>query len=78
MALDKLLVLTADGYIEKSPIQVSTGVIDGGRTVATATNGKFDPSLFPDGIGADIVVAPTIENLQAGDFVNFFLDMCGL
>lgn len=74
MALDKFIILTTDGLGEKTPLQQTTGVIDGGRVIATGANGKLDSSLLPDGVGADIVVAPTIENLQAGDFVNMFVD----
>jgi hypothetical protein len=42
--------------------------------IAANSLGKLDVSWLPDGIGAEVVLAPTTENLAAGDFVNLYLN----
>lgn len=41
--------------------------------VATGADGKWDISLMPVGVGAEVIVAPAFEDLAAGNFVNKFL-----
>ena len=42
--------------------------------VATDATGRIDISFMPIGVGAETVVAPTSDNLAAGDFVNIYLN----
>lgn len=74
MAIQKIMKLTTDGYEEFTPIQQSTGVADAGKVAVLSATGQWDASTMPDGVGADIQVAPAYENLSAGDWVNLFLD----
>lgn len=53
-------------------IVVSAGAGDAGKIVALDGGGKLDASLLPAGIGANQVVAPSSENLSAGDFINLY------
>lgn len=62
------------GFAYVSPITTSSGVSDANKIAQTGSTGKFDESLLPDGIGADIVVAPASETLSAGAFVNLWND----
>ena len=36
--------------------------------------GRLDPSWLPIGVGQEVIVAASSENLLAGDFVNLFLN----
>lgn len=40
---------------------------------AMDATGRFDISMMPVGVGAEVVVCPAFEALVAGDFVNLFL-----
>ena len=42
--------------------------------VAADATGKIDISFMPTGVGAEVVVCVTSENLTAGDFVNLYLN----
>ena len=42
--------------------------------IAADSSGKIDVSFLPTGVGAEVVVAPSSENLIAGDFVNLWLN----
>lgn len=52
----------------------STGAADAGKIIATNSEGKLDTSLLPAGIGANVQILPSFENLGAGKFVNLFSD----
>ena len=52
---------------------VSTGAPDANKIVAVNASGILDISLMPTGVGAEVTVAASSENLTAGDFVNLFL-----
>ena len=58
--------------IEVQPITVSTGASDATKIVQTDSNGRFDVSLLPVGVGAEVSIVPSFENLTAGNFVNLF------
>lgn len=58
--------------VEIQPITVSAGVADASKIVQTDSTGRFDVSLMPAGIGAEVSVLPTSENLIAGNFVNIY------
>lgn len=74
MAIQKFL--TRIGGINKliTALVVSTGVSDAGKLVATGSNGRFDESVMPLGIGADTNIAVAAEDIGAGKFVQFFMD----
>lgn len=55
-------------------IITSTGVADAFKIISTNTYGKLDETLLPDGVGADIKVAASSENLTAGNLVNLWND----
>ena len=38
------------------------------------STGRLDASWLPIGVGQEVVIAPSSENLLAGDFVNMFLN----
>lgn len=42
--------------------------------VATGADGKIDISMMPTGVGAEVVVCTTSENIAAGSFVNLYLN----
>lgn len=52
----------------------STGASEAGDIVALDGTGKLDTSVLPAGIGADIKIAETSEDLSAGDYVNIYDD----
>lgn len=55
-------------------IITSTGVADAFKIISTNPYGKLDETLLPDGIGADIKVAPSSENLTPGNEINLWND----
>lgn len=58
----------------KEALVISTGAGDAGKIVALNSDGDIDPSMLPPGVGAETVVAPSSENLGAGEFVNLWND----
>ena len=71
---DKPIQLVNGKQTEVEATVVSTGVGEAGDVVALDPSGKLDPSVLPTGIGADVAVLPSTENLSAGDYVNIFDD----
>jgi len=70
---EKFLVLRTDGQIsERAGTDQSTGATDAGKIVALDNTGKLHLSLFPTGIGPQLVTLQAAEALNAGDFVNIF------
>ena len=55
---------------ELEALVTSAGAGDAGKIVATDGTGRLDMSLMPVGVGAEVSVIATSENLAAGDFVN--------
>lgn len=72
MAGQKFFALVANKLKEIAGLQVSAGVSDAGKIPALDNTGKFDISLLPIGIGPEVVIAVTSENLIAGNFVNLY------
>lgn len=68
---NKYLRNLAGKIVELEATVVSTGAPDAGEIVALGTDGKLDISLMPAGVGAEVSVVATSENLVAGEFVNF-------
>lgn len=57
---------------KKQVIAAVTSAVD--SIVATDAAGRIDVSMMPAGISAEVLVAPSSENLTAGDFVNLHLN----
>lgn len=57
---------------EVQPITTSAGVADASKIVQTDAAGRLDISVMPAGIGAEVSLVPTSENLVAGNFVNIY------
>jgi len=75
MAGNKFLKTGATGFPEEeASVQSSGGAGDAGKIVALDSSGKLDNSMMPVGIGADVKILPSSENLAAGDFVNIWND----
>lgn len=70
----KYFANTAGKLKEVQPITTSAGVGDANKIVQTDSAGRFDISLMPVGIGAEVSIMPSSENLIAGDFVNIYLN----
>ena len=71
---EKFIRLNNGQQAERAALVVSTGVADANRIVATDGTGKLDTSVLPTGIGADVKVLASSENLTAGDLVNIWND----
>lgn len=55
-------------------ITVSTGAPDAGKIPALDAAGRWDQSMMPVGVGADVNVREASENLNGGDFVSYWDD----
>lgn len=64
---DALGILT-----EIAAITVSTGAPDAGKIIGLDSAGLIDISFMPTGVGSEVVVCPSSENLTAGNFVNLY------
>lgn len=63
---------TSGKLIEVQPITTSAGVGDANKIAQTDSTGRWDISLMPVGIGAEVSLLPTSESLVAGNFVNIY------
>ena len=57
---------------ENEGLIISAGVGDAGKIIALDAAGLIDQTMMPVGIGADIALLATSEDLSAGDFVNVY------
>ena len=73
---DKYVEIDATtGYLQEVEGTVeSTGETEAGKIVALDATGKLDDSVMPTGIGAEIKIMTTSEDLAAGNFVNVYDD----
>lgn len=71
---DKYIRQNAGDLEEVEGTVTSTGVSEAGDIPALDSNGKLDTSLLPTGVGAEVKVLASDENLTAGDYVNIFND----
>lgn len=72
---DKYLTLDANNRrIEREATTTSSGAANAGDIPALDPNGRLHESMMPVGVGADVMVAPSSENLAAGDYVNLWSD----
>jgi len=70
MAVHKVIELNSNGsQLEYAGKANSVGAGDAGEFVVLAAGGKLDPTVLPNGIGADAITATAGEALAAGDFV---------
>jgi hypothetical protein len=70
MAARKYLSL-GNGRIQETQATVVGGTnVQDGHIVALDPNGRLDTSVLPVGVGPDVAIIQTSENLAAGDFVN--------
>lgn len=71
---DRYLKLNNGKKENQEATVVSTGVAEAGDIIALGTDGKLDVSVLPAGVGPDVKVLESAENLSAGDYVNIFDD----
>ena len=57
----------------KEATVISSGVANAGDVLALDSTGKIDTSVLPVGVGPDVKVMETTEDLTAGSYVNIFL-----
>lgn len=67
----KFLRNLAGKVVELEGLVTSAGAGDAGKIPALDSNGLLDISLMPVGVGAEVSVIASSENLVAGNFVNF-------
>lgn len=72
MAGNKYLANNAGKIKEVASIQSSAGAGDAGKIPGLDSAGLLDISMMPAGVGAEVVVVASSENLLAGDFVNLY------
>lgn len=72
MAGDKYFYNNSGKIKEKASIQSSAGAGDAGKIPSLDSAGLLDVSMMPVGVGAEVVVAASSENLTAGDFINLY------
>ena len=72
MAGNKDIANNSGKLKEVTASQTSAGVADAGKIPALDSAGLLDISLMPVGVGAEVVIAASSENLTAGNFVNLY------
>lgn len=68
------LALVLGKIKEIAGISTSAGAADAGKVAVLGSDGRWDNSLMPIGIGSATKIIVAFEALAAGDFVNVFLD----
>lgn len=72
MSTNRFLGLVGGVKTWFTAIQVSSGAGDAGKIAGLSSNGRFDATFMPVGIGAATQAMVASEALVAGDFVNIF------
>jgi hypothetical protein len=72
MANRYLAIGTVGRQEEVEALVTRTGTGDAGKIVATASDGRIDPSVLPLGVGPDLVSAVASEAIGAGKYVNLY------
>jgi hypothetical protein len=72
MAANKYIALISGKLKEVFGQVTSAGAGDANKIVALDSTGKLDISLMPIGLSPEVVIAPTSENLTAGNIVNLY------
>lgn len=76
MSTQSFLTRDTDGdVVLELAITESSGVPSANQILATATDGKIDPSFLPPGLEIQVETAVATEDLLAGDFVNIYDNM---
>lgn len=70
----KILKQILGVFTEFTTIQTSAGAADADKIVSLDNNGRFDISVMPAGVTIETKGIVCSENLNAGDFVNVFLN----
>lgn len=73
MAAKDFLRIVAGRITQVFGIQTSSGAGDGGKIPALDDTGRFDISMMPIGVTAEVKTCLASENLAAGDLVNLWL-----
>lgn len=73
MAAPKYLALSNGRPTENYAVETG-GVGNAERVVALTAAGTLDPSVFPAGVGTDMLVVPASEALAAGNLVNLWVN----
>lgn len=68
---NKLPALNAAGVLDDTILNATTTQA-ANKTVKTGADGKLDPTLMPNGIGADTAQLAASEALGAGDLINIW------
>ncbi len=71
---DKYIALVSGRKQEVEGTVTSAGAGDAGEIVALDSTGRLDVTVLPVGVGPDVKVHPSSENLAAGEFVNIWND----
>lgn len=62
-------------YVEREPIDSSSGSEDSGKHILTDANGRVDETFMPAGVATDLVPdVEASEDVSAGDLVNLHDD----
>ncbi len=69
---NKYIALVSGELTNTEATVVSAGAGDAGEIVALDSTGKIDVSVLPVGVGPDVKILATSENLAAGDYVNIY------
>lgn len=72
MSAKTFLRLVSGRITEILGVVISAGSADDGKIPALDATGRLDSSTMPVGVAAEVVNAPSTENLAAGDFVNLW------
>jgi len=69
---DKALQLLNGKITQVEGTVISTGVGEAGDLVALDSSGKIDVSVLPTGVGPNIKMVLSSENLGAGKYINIY------
>lgn len=72
MAGNKYLTILTGIETMVSANETSSGVADANKIVALDSSGHLDLTLMPSGIGPNVKVLPTTEDIAAGKYVNVY------
>lgn len=70
--MSKYIADVSGKLTEIQPVTTSAGAGDASKIAQLDSAGRFDISLMPVGIGAEVSIVPSFENLTAGNFINLF------
>lgn len=68
----KYLAVSSGALTEVQPVNSSAGAGDAGKIAQLDSAGRWDVSMMPVGVTADVATVLASEALAAGDFVNIY------